>query len=245
MHVIIGTRPIRRDYAIERTGAKTANVVDIRISALAGGGCSAGPGVSGGVRPVIPHRAAKPSRVPGHRRRRFSWWRRAATTEGSCHVHPHAGGASSPPAGTPHRPSALVYWIGGALMAAAVVSAAIWAAFAFFGDTPPPAGRRRPRHPGLPQDPAVGFRWPRGCLRHPSGISAGRRRRPLDRPPVAPPWLPAGRQIPGSCGDGRVRAVARRRTRMGQDMGRHTSQATGGCEPATDAGRLPSAAREG
>jgi hypothetical protein len=39
------------------------------------------------------------------------------------------------PAGTPHRPSALGYWIGGALMAAAVVGAAIWAAFAFLGGT--------------------------------------------------------------------------------------------------------------
>lgn len=39
------------------------------------------------------------------------------------------------PAGTPRRPSALGYWIGGALMAAAVVGAAIWAVFAFFGDT--------------------------------------------------------------------------------------------------------------
>ncbi len=173
MRVIIGTRPIRRDYAIERSGAKTANVVDIRISALAGGGCSAGPDVSGGVRPVMRHRAAKPSRVPGYCRRRFWWWRRVATTEGSCHVHPHASAASSPARWHAHRPSTLGYWIGGALMAAAVVGAAIWAAFALLGDT-----RHRPGAAGpsirdfpktlpptpvaarLPSAPVWDIRWP-------------------------------------------------------------------------------------
>jgi hypothetical protein len=38
MRVIIGTRPSRRDYAIKRTGARTANEVNVRISALAGWG---------------------------------------------------------------------------------------------------------------------------------------------------------------------------------------------------------------
>jgi hypothetical protein len=37
------------------------------------------------------------------------------------------------PAGTPHRPSSLGYWIGGALIAAACLGAVIWAVIAFFG----------------------------------------------------------------------------------------------------------------
>jgi hypothetical protein len=37
------------------------------------------------------------------------------------------------PAGTPHRPSIRGYWIGGALMAAAVAGAAIWAVLTYFG----------------------------------------------------------------------------------------------------------------
>ena len=110
-------------------------------------------------------------------------------------------------AGTPHRPSALGYWIGGALMAAAVVGAAIWGAFAFLGGTrhqPGAAGpasgacsrpcRRLPVAARLPSASVWDIRWPAA---------------PPTRPPVAPPWLPAGREIPGSCGDGRVRAVAR------------------------------------
>jgi hypothetical protein len=39
------------------------------------------------------------------------------------------------PAGTPHRPSSLGYWIGGALIAAACIGAVIWAVLAFFGYT--------------------------------------------------------------------------------------------------------------
>jgi hypothetical protein len=39
------------------------------------------------------------------------------------------------PAGTPHRPSSLGYWIGGALIAAACIGAAIWAVLAFVGYT--------------------------------------------------------------------------------------------------------------
>jgi hypothetical protein len=39
------------------------------------------------------------------------------------------------PAGTPHRPSSLGYWIGGGLIAAACIGAVIWAALAFFGYT--------------------------------------------------------------------------------------------------------------
>ena len=39
------------------------------------------------------------------------------------------------PAGTPHRPSSLGYWIGGALIAAACIAAVIWAVLAFFGYT--------------------------------------------------------------------------------------------------------------
>jgi len=34
MRVIIGTRSGRRDYAIKRAGAKTANEVNVRIAAL-------------------------------------------------------------------------------------------------------------------------------------------------------------------------------------------------------------------
>jgi hypothetical protein len=37
------------------------------------------------------------------------------------------------PAGTPHRPSSLGYWIGGALIAAACIGAAIWALLTYFG----------------------------------------------------------------------------------------------------------------
>jgi hypothetical protein len=36
-------------------------------------------------------------------------------------------------AGTPHRPSGLGYWIGGALIAAAVIGAVIWAVLTYFG----------------------------------------------------------------------------------------------------------------
>ena len=39
------------------------------------------------------------------------------------------------PAGTPHRPSARGYWIGGALVAAAVIGAAIWAVLTYVGYT--------------------------------------------------------------------------------------------------------------
>ena len=39
------------------------------------------------------------------------------------------------PAGTPHRPSSLGYWIGGGLIAAACIGAVIWAVLAFFGYT--------------------------------------------------------------------------------------------------------------
>ncbi len=37
------------------------------------------------------------------------------------------------PAGTPHRPSSLGYWIGGVLIAGACIGAALWAVLAFFG----------------------------------------------------------------------------------------------------------------
>jgi hypothetical protein len=37
------------------------------------------------------------------------------------------------PAGTPHRPSTVGYWIGGALLAAGVVGAAIWAVLTYSG----------------------------------------------------------------------------------------------------------------
>jgi hypothetical protein len=37
------------------------------------------------------------------------------------------------PAGTPHRPSSLGYWIGGGIIAAACITAVIWAVLAFFG----------------------------------------------------------------------------------------------------------------
>ena len=37
------------------------------------------------------------------------------------------------PAGTPHRPSSLGYWIGGGLIAAACIGAAIWAVLTYFG----------------------------------------------------------------------------------------------------------------
>jgi hypothetical protein len=39
------------------------------------------------------------------------------------------------PAGTPHKPSSLGYWIGGALIAAACLAAVIWAVLAFVGYT--------------------------------------------------------------------------------------------------------------
>jgi hypothetical protein len=39
------------------------------------------------------------------------------------------------PAGTPHRPSSLGYWIGGALIAVACIGAAVWAVLAFAGYT--------------------------------------------------------------------------------------------------------------
>ncbi len=39
------------------------------------------------------------------------------------------------PADTPHGPSSLGYWIGGALIAAAWIGAAVWAVLAFFGYT--------------------------------------------------------------------------------------------------------------
>jgi hypothetical protein len=37
------------------------------------------------------------------------------------------------PAGTPHTPSSLGYWIGGGLIAAACIGAAIWAVLTYFG----------------------------------------------------------------------------------------------------------------
>jgi hypothetical protein len=52
------------------------------------------------------------------------------------------------PAGTPHRPSSLGYWIGGALIAAGCIGAALWAVFAFVAYTNQVNGFQRMTVPG-------------------------------------------------------------------------------------------------
>jgi hypothetical protein len=52
------------------------------------------------------------------------------------------------PVGTPHRPSSLGYWIGGGLIAAACIGAAVWAVLAFFGYVNQVNGFQRMTMPG-------------------------------------------------------------------------------------------------
>lgn len=52
------------------------------------------------------------------------------------------------PAGAPHRPSTLGYWIGGGLIAFAVVGAAIWAVLTYFGYVNQVNGFQRMTAPG-------------------------------------------------------------------------------------------------
>lgn len=135
----------------------------------------------------------------------------------------------------PRRPSALGYWIGGAVMAAAVVGAAIRAAFAFFRRQPPPAGAAGPGirdfRKTLPSAPVAAAAFG-ARLGHPladgAAHSIGRRLRRRGCQLAA--------RSQGLVGDGRVRAVARGRTRMGQGMRRHTCQATGASPQLTPGG---------
>jgi hypothetical protein len=92
---------------------------------------------------------------PGHkkcrsrlRRRRFSWWRVPLPRKELVMSITSPSRQPVRRAGTPHRPSSLGYWIGGALIAAACIGAAAWAVFAFFGYVDQVNGFQRMTVPG-------------------------------------------------------------------------------------------------